>query len=111
MSNKKRGERVEVNPVDESLDGTDVSPEITQDVVEDVEPEMPAIQNGVVSLDKKFSKLNVRKHADVNSDVVWSITNGTEVEIDMSKSTDKFYKVSLTNGTEGYCVKDFIEIK
>ena len=55
-------------------------------------------------------KLNVRSGADAKAPVVCIIDRNTTVEIDMTESTEYFYKVYLENGSEGYCMKQFIEL-
>lgn len=57
------------------------------------------------------AKLNVRKQGKINADRVCIIDKDTEVTIDEAKSTKNFYKIKLANGTEGYCVKEFITLK
>lgn len=75
------------------------------------ETELPKSQNGVVCLEDKTKKLRVRKSSDLKSEVLWTIADGTEVEIDLKHSDESFYKVILTNDVEGYCVKEYITLK
>lgn len=57
-------------------------------------------------------RLNVREAPNIDADVVCVIKALTEVEIDESESTDEFYKIYLSSGLEGYCMRKFIvEIK
>ena len=53
-------------------------------------------------------KLNVRKKATVNSDVIAQLVLNDKVEIDEAKSTKEFYKVTTAAGVVGYCMKQFI---
>lgn len=64
--------------------------------------------NGVVC---GCETLFVRSEANKESSPVTIIENGTKVEIDLDHSTEDFYKVIIEPGTEGYCMKKFIEIK
>ena len=57
------------------------------------------------------AKLNVRKEAAKDSEIVCIIAKGDELAVDLDASTEDFYKINTSNGIEGYCVKDFIEIK
>ena len=60
------------------------------------------------------TKLNVRKEARKDADVDCVIAKGNEVTVDLDASTEDFYKIhTVVNDVlvEGYCVKDFIEIK
>ena len=59
-------------------------------------------------------KLNVRKEASKTAEVVCVINKNTELTVNVTNSTEDFYKVYTTNNevlVEGYCVKDFIKIK
>lgn len=61
--------------------------------------------NGVVNC----PLLNVRKDASPDSDVITTIEQNTKVLI-LGDEND-FYNVSLKSGVEGYCVKQFIDVK
>lgn len=39
------------------------------------------------------------------------ITALTRVSVNMDEPTDAFYKVSTSNGTQGYCMKKFIAVR
>lgn len=56
-------------------------------------------------------KLNVREKPDTNAEVVCQIQSEAEVIIDLSSSTKDFYKVCTEHGIEGYCMKQYIEVK
>ena len=56
-------------------------------------------------------RLNIREKPTMYSKVLATIIVGTEVEVVEKKKADKFYKVKLSNGVEGFCMKDFIRIK
>lgn len=56
-------------------------------------------------------KLNVRKDPDPDAEILGTLPVGSEVMIDESDSTDKFYNVCATSGFEGFCMKRFIEVK
>ena len=57
-------------------------------------------------------RLNMRKKADKDSDVITILAKDTEVIIHTSESTtEEFYKVSTHSGLEGYCMKKYISIK
>ena len=59
------------------------------------------------------ARLNVREEASKTAKIVTVITKDSEVEINLSESTEDFYRVININGepTLGYCVKEFITIK
>lgn len=83
--------------------------ELTFDITE---PEVETVDAVPMEFGKVVDcpKLNVRKAPDAKAPVVCVIDRGAAVEIDMSESTEYFYKVYLENGAEGYCMKQFIEL-
>ena len=81
-----------------------------------VQPEAPTANQAtnLIAMVTNCTRLNVRKEANKNSKVVCVIANGNEVAVDLDASTEDFYKVhTVVNDVlvEGYCVKEFIEIK
>ena len=76
------------------------APEV--EIMQDVEPTIGVVANCV--------KLNVREDAESNAPIVGTINAGTELVIDMAKSTNEFYKVITAAGIEGFCMKRFITI-
>lgn len=56
-------------------------------------------------------RLRVRKESNVDSEELCIINKLSEVVIDLDNSTDYFYKVTTSEGVEGYCMKKFITIK
>lgn len=83
-----------------------VTEEIVEEVVED-----PIVEEGLIGVVTNCARLRVREAASVESDVMFELPVGSEVEIDEIGSTEDFYKVTTASGIEGYCVKTFIEIK
>ena len=55
--------------------------------------------------------LRVRKESNVDSEELCIINKLSEVVIDLGNSTDYFYKVTTSEGVEGYCMKKFITSK
>lgn len=104
-----------VNEVEESTNETE---ETTKEVTEEVtEPEVivPSIENNVENNEvigkiSGFEKLYVRKEASKDSEPVGIVTDKDDLSIDVSHSTDDFYKVITSTGLEGYCVKEFVKI-
>ena len=104
-----------VNEVEESTNETE---ETTEEVTEEVtEPEVivPSIENNVENNEVKgkvsgFENLYVRKEASKYSEPVGIVTDKDDILIDVTNSTDDFYKVITSNGLEGYCVKEFVKI-
>lgn len=79
--------------------------EIKDGIVEDAKDDEITI--GVVV---NCSKLNVRRTANRLAKVLTVIEKGTSVIIENAKPSNGFYKVKV-NDIEGYCVKDYIEIR
>lgn len=104
-----------VNEVEESTNETE---ETIEEVTEEVtEPEVivPSIENNVENNEvigkiSGFEKLYVRKEASKDSEPVGIVTDKDDISIDITHSTDDFYKVITSNGLEGYCVKEFVKI-
>ena len=57
------------------------------------------------------AKLNVRKQPSKDSEVLEIITKNSEVEFIGEETHEVFYKIRTKSGTEGYCMKEFINIK
>ena len=55
-------------------------------------------------------KLNVRKEPNKDSDIISVLNQYTEVNIDLTNSTEDFYKITTFDGLDGYCMKIFIAI-
>ena len=83
--------------------------EQAQEIVEEsqeVEETVPTV--GFVD---NCERLRVRKESNVDSEELCIINKLSEVVIDLDNSTDYFYKVTTSEGVEGYCMKKFITIK
>lgn len=57
------------------------------------------------------AKLNVRETPSMYGTIVCTIDEKTEVIIDEKESTEDYYKVCLASGIEGFCMKQFIELR
>ena len=68
----------------------------------------PEIVVGIVS---NCPRLRVRKTPSPNAPVLTEIVNGSEVVIDESKSTGYFYAVVTESGVEGFCMKEYIQVR
>lgn len=100
-----KGEEVN-NKIIEDVKDEKVKDEIVEDV-KDGEVKDETVTKGIVV---NCFKLNVRRTANKLSKVLTVIEKGTEVIITNTKTSNGFYKVKV-NDIEGYCVKDYIEIK
>ena len=103
-----------VEPVvdDEIIDTpTEDIEEIIDTPTEDIEEHMEdtlklEIVEGVL---KDCVRLNMRKEPSKESEIVCVIDETVEFTVDLTHSTDDFYKV-YTNEHNGYCMKQFINI-
>lgn len=114
--NKENGQEV-VSPTTSPVIENTVEPEIVTTTVEPEEvveetveaaPELPTTVTGFVSGCKK---LNVRNKPSTTAAILTTVNEGAEVVIAQPVLDDTFYKVTLTNGVSGYCMKKFITVK
>lgn len=71
---------------------------------EHMKPEEPVM---AVVIDCR--KLNVREEPKADANVVDTIDVNSEVMIDMTESTDEFYKIHTASGLEGFCMRKYIK--
>lgn len=83
--------------------------EQAQEIVEESQKVEEAVQT--VGFVDNCEHLRVRKESNVDSEELCIINKLSEVVIDLDNSTDYFYKVTTSEGVEGYCMKKFITIK
>lgn len=83
--------------------------EQAQEIVEESQKVEEAVQT--VGFVDNCECLRVRKESNVDSEELCIINKLSEVVIDLDNSTDYFYKVTTSEGVEGYCMKKFITIK
>lgn len=91
-----------VTPEIEAIAEETVEAPVVEETVEE-----PAVVAGIVS---GCEKLNVRNRPSTSAAIVTTVKKGDEVAIDACASDD-FHKVTLANGTVGYCMKKFITVK
>ena len=83
--------------------------EQAQEIVEESQKVEESVQT--VGFVDNCECLRVRKESNVDSEELCIISKLSEVVIDLDNSTDYFYKVTTSEGVEGYCMKKFITIK
>lgn len=99
---------------DDILTNEEVEQLAEEDVIEVKADDITVVTTGIVA---NCARLNVRKEADKEADVLCVISKGVNVAVNLDESTEDFYKVCTPAGTgdlfgvEGYCMKQFIEIK
>ena len=115
MSNKKNRDLQSDNFIDdlESSIEEDAGLEFYEDdeVTEEV-PDIAEAYTDKVSGYVNCTRLNVRKDPSVSvGNVINKLNEDDEVSIDLSNSYDIWYKISTASGIEGYCLKEFIDLK
>ena len=83
--------------------------EQAQEIVEESQEVEEAVQT--IGFVDNCEHLRVRKESNVDSEELCIINKLSEVVIDLDNSTDYFYKVTTSEGVEGYCMKKFITVK
>ena len=53
----------------------------------------------------------VHEKSNNESDILCELGCLSEIEVDLSKSIDVFYFVTAPDGTEGYCLKEYIVLR
>lgn len=91
-------------PVDVEQEAVELDANETVEV--DPVPEDPKPVFGVVA---NCGRLNVRKKPDIKAEVVCEVPIGSVLMLDMDKSTSGWFKVCTAAGSEGFCMKDFVE--
>ena len=83
--------------------------ENTTPVVEEAKEEAKEITfvKGVVA---NCFALNVRKAPNKKSDVITILQKNTKVSVINPETKNGWYHIKLKNGSEGYCMKEFITI-
>lgn len=67
---------------------------------------LPEMVEGVVV---NCAKLNVRAEPALNAEIVCVLDVMSEIEIDVAKSTDEWFKICTAIGVEGYCMRKFVD--
>lgn len=68
------------------------------------------VENFVTGHVASCSQLNVRSEPSVKAEVLHMIPCGTEVLVDLIKSTEDFYAIYTASGLTGFCMKTYIEL-
>lgn len=100
-------ENTQVEEQVEEIENAQVEEIVENSVGEVVETTTP-VQFGVVT---NCIKLRVRQEPNSDATVLGEIDALTDVQVEMSESTEDFYKVCTASGLDGYCMKKFITLK
>ena len=77
----------------------------TPDPIPEPEPQPEPVFGTVANC----TKLNIRKNPAAGATVVCVLDAGTKLEIDVTRSTSDWFKVSTVSGVDGYCMRKFIK--
>lgn len=69
-----------------------------------MKPEEP-----VMAVVTDCQKLNVREEPKADAKVIEKIDVNSEVMIDMTESTNEFYKIYTSSGVDGFCMRKYIK--
>lgn len=69
---------------------------------------LPKTVEGVVA---NCAKLNVREEPNTESEIVCVLDVTSEIEIDVEKSTNSWFKICTATGVEGYCMRNYIDAR
>jgi hypothetical protein len=110
MYNSGNTEAKPTEPVVEEPVTVDVSVEIPveESMITIEEVQVPAYAVGVVA---NCNSLNVREHPERTATVIDILRAGAEVQVDVSNKFDKWIHVYTVTGLDGFCMKEYIDMK
>lgn len=84
--------------------------ESQQTFSDDAELEVATEETPKIGIVTDCTRLNVRKLPNVKAEVLCTVNTSDNLEINEKKSTNVFYKVTTSNGVEGYCMKKYVTL-
>lgn len=102
MSNKTKNENVNTTH-DQPKYAVDETPMVA------VTPETHDQPESIFGTVYDCKNLNIRKHPNTNSQILFTVSKGTKIKIDVESSTAEWYKI-LVNDQEGFCMKKYISL-
>ena len=109
-SNKKNNHYTDQTGKDEVFNTFNVEPSQTLTLMDETVDTvaLPETVEGVVI---NCAKLNVRAEPSVDADVICVLNANSEIEINVTKSTDKWFNVCTATGIEGYCMRQYVDAR
>ena len=102
----KPAEKPVAKPTPDNPKPTQAKPEVKL-VTETVETvTLPETVEGVVV---DCAKLNVRAEPSTDAEIVCVLDVMSEIEIDVNKSSNTWFKICTATGIEGYCMRKFVD--
>ena len=108
---KEKNKETTTPAVDDKKVTAEVEADTKPDVVAPAEDETNPEPEVIVGIVSGCARLRVRKTPSPNAPVLTEIVKGSEVAIDESKSTVYFYAVVTDSGVEGFCMKEYIQVR
>ena len=69
------------------------------------------MQNHVACVETDCLRAAIYREPRAKTKIIKVITLLTKVTVDVGGSTEGFYKVSTSDGVQGYCMKKFIAVR
>lgn len=108
--NRQNHQKDSTVPVPETVSVENVAAEmpVTEPAVEEVKaPEKKECLGTVTGC----SSLLIREKPDKDASIVAAVAAGSELMVDRENSANGFYKVYNAAGIEGYCMKQYVNLK
>ena len=112
--NRAETDDIKPNVVEPVVTEHDVQPKVevpepaqvkmVEETVETVS--LPEMVDGVVV---NCAKLNVRSEPSITASIVCVLDAMSEIEIDVAKSNNEWFKICTAIGAEGYCMRKFVD--
>ena len=81
------------------------------EVTKPIEPPVESLADKVYGTVVGCTRLNVRAKPNIDGMIKGALPVGSKVEIDESKSTNEWYRVTTDSGFEGYCMRKYVAVK
>lgn len=101
-----------INEISEETESTESTEENQNDSnIEDTTPENSSDESGdAKNVRVTIKALNIRKEASKDSDIVLIAHEGEELMLMSFETVNGFYSVVTSNGEQGYCMQEFVEL-
>lgn len=59
----------------------------------------------------KCGKLNIRKEPNISAGIICEVSLNSELMIDLDNSTEEWFSVCTAAGSDGFCMKKFVDLR
>lgn len=89
------------------------APEVIVEETIIVEPTTAPEPKTVIGIVNGCARLNIRKEPSMHATarIATVVASGSELTINLAKSTEDWYRVITESGIEGFCMKKFVTVK